>query len=100
MLMTVDPPLSRIKDWERRRYQSWLQVASYCFYLALFARHCPWVSSVDRRSCLVLCSSVKSEGVEEVDAKGPSWIKSEANATVVTFIMLWLTRSVILVTQP
>ena len=87
MLMTVGPFLPRFQDWPRRRYPSWPQVASYCFYSALFPTHCPWVSSVDRRSCLVLCSSVKSEVVEEVDAMRSAWIKSEGNATVMTLIM-------------
>ena len=83
----------RLQDWERRKYQSWLQVASYCFYLVLSPRYCLWVLSVDRRSCSVLCSSVKSEAVEVVDAVVCAWIKSEANATVTTLIMFSLTRS-------
>ena len=49
--------------------------------------------SADRRFCLVLYSSVKLEVVAAVDAKGPASIKSEANATVATLIMFWLTIS-------
>ena len=93
MLTTVGSLFLRFQDWQRRRFPSWLRVPSYCFYLVLYPRHCPWVLSVDRRSCLALCSSVKLEVVAVVDAKGPAWLKSEANATVATLIMFWLTRS-------